>query len=529
GAERLAGLLKLEDTLLVLVGLNVACGVLTLLIGPPRTRERETKGTATNTPYLRQVAALVALIALSGAFLDYALKAEASVHFESDAALLRFFGLFYTATGVCTFIAQLVLTPRMLTRFGLGGALSVLPLFTLAFGALGAAIARLWTVALLRGAESVAANSVFRSAYELLYTPLPAEQKRAAKTIVDVAFERLGSAAGAGLVLAALALFPDTSSRGFTVVAMGVALVALALTQRVHAGYVRALAASLKSGALRLTDSDIFDATTRQTLTETTMALDREQLLSEIEALRKQREQDAKRDSMPAAPVFEQVTDAEELLERRPLPSALVGFVIPLLDHPEHYRAAIESLASTGDRSLGHLSDALLDDANSMQLRRRLPRVLARSGSPRAARALIDGLEAPLEIRVACAKALRRRRADGAKIPAEPIHRAVLQTLKEKRDETRRLECVFILLGTVHEADAVDVAQAALSHRDESLRGTALEYLEVVLPKAVRDALWPHIAAPGTKRAPKRSREQVVEALLTSAEAIPRPAKLKGG
>ena len=53
-----------------------------------------------------------------------------------------------------------------------------------------------------RGGESVFRSSLFRAGYELFYTPIPAAEKRAAKSIIDVAFDRLGDAVGGGLVRA---------------------------------------------------------------------------------------------------------------------------------------------------------------------------------------------------------------------------------------------------------------------------------------------------------------------------------------
>ena len=47
-----------------------------------------------------------------------------------------------------------------------------------------------------RGAESIFRGSLFRAGYETLYTPIPAADKRAAKSIIDVAFDRMGDAVG---------------------------------------------------------------------------------------------------------------------------------------------------------------------------------------------------------------------------------------------------------------------------------------------------------------------------------------------
>jgi hypothetical protein len=52
---------------------------------------------------------------------------------------------------------------------------------------------------------------------------------------------------------------------------------------------------------------------------------------------------------------------------------------------------------------------------------------------------------------------------------------------------------VFTLLSLVLPADPVQVAFRGLHADDASLRGTALEYLDGVLPPTIRDRLWPSL------------------------------------
>jgi hypothetical protein len=51
---------------------------------------------------------------------------------------------------------------------------------------------------------------------------------------------------------------------------------------------------------------------------------------------------------------------------------------------------------------------------------------------------------------------------------------------------------VFDLLALALDPAAVRSAYRALAARD-ARRGTALEYLETVLPASIRDALWPKL------------------------------------
>jgi hypothetical protein len=52
------------------------------------------------------------------------------------------------------------------------------------------------------------------------------------------------------------------------------------------------------------------------------------------------------------------------------------------------------------------------------------------------------------------------------------------------------------------------------------LRGTALEYLESVLPEPVRVRLWPFIETEQQQPGPRRSAEQALQELLASRESI---------
>ena len=76
-------------------------------------------------------------------------------------------------------------------------------------GSLGALVAPgLESAIVARGAESVFRSSLFRSGYEVFYTPIPTAEKRAAKSIIDVGFDRIGDAVGGGAIRFILLLAP---------------------------------------------------------------------------------------------------------------------------------------------------------------------------------------------------------------------------------------------------------------------------------------------------------------------------------
>ena len=92
-------------------------------------------------------------------------------------------------------------------------------------------------------------------------------------------------------------------------------------------------------------------------------------------------------------------------------------------------------------------------------------------------------------------------------------------SLRDRVD--RNLEHIFRLLSFILPKEPLRVAYRGLHTDDEHLRGTALEYLETVLPVEIRDRLWPFLEDRRRKpRAEERSIEEVVATLLRSHESI---------
>ena len=188
--------------------------------------------------YLQLMGVLVVMIGVVAALIDYTFKAAASAHFDSSESLVAFFGQFYAAVGVATFIVQSALGPRVLRQYGLGITLAVLPMVVIFFGGVHLIAAlRLYTLAALRGGHMVFANSFFRSAFELLYTPLPPQIKRPTKAIIDVASDRLGDVLGSGLLLLLLALLPNVPNATIVVLAISIAAITLLSVARLYRGY----------------------------------------------------------------------------------------------------------------------------------------------------------------------------------------------------------------------------------------------------------------------------------------------------
>src|SRR5262245_22542193 len=403
-AGPLSAVLGVPALLLALSALHLGCAATILAVGGGQAAGAASAAAAPEpggpsalrrlreSPLLLQMGALVGVLAIVDALLDYALKSEAAASFEGRESLLQFFAVFYTAAGLGSFLLQASFGPRVLRGLGLGGAIALWPAVVLLAGGAASVFTRLWTVVLARGAAFAVSNTFFRSGFELLYTPIPPAVKRPTKAYVDVGSQRLGDLVGGGLILALVALLPGLSTPLVLVLAAGTAILALWLVVSLHRGYVQALAASLRAGTVSLAEPEALDATTARTLAETRVTIDRIELIARIRELQRAHEPAA---SQPAvgpearaggalAELFEEVSAlasgdpacARAALAQARNRLALVPHALPLLGGFELRQDALDFLRRAAPRAVGQLSDALLDPEQSVLARRAGPRAL---------------------------------------------------------------------------------------------------------------------------------------------------------
>lgn len=579
-AERMGAWSEAHHMLIVLAFMNAlaALGVREMGGGDaPRAAIPEPAGSALavlkKQPYLRALAVFVVLSAMSAGLLDYAFKAQAAEHFQQGSQqLLSFFAIFHTVAAVLSVLVQVGLAKPSLSRLGVAGTVALLPAIVLLAASSAVVFLRLLTVVVARGAELVLANSVFRSGYELLYTPVTPDEKRPTKALIDVAGNRIGDAIASGAVLIVIAILPAQAILIVLGLAAAVAGAALLVARTLHRGYVRELEDSLREGT-GAADLDALQAATLQTLS--TLGIDRDALLTQLAAQQTWSERtttpsmdakdaleirpapdDVSIDAPPDDPVHAksrtlrtgEAPDVRTLLAFEELDLRLVPFAIALLARRDVYHEAIAALRRVADRAVGPLVAALCDADQPFAIRRRLPRVLEVCESPEAAAGLAAALDDErFEVRYRCALALARIAArDPSKRPsAERVHEVVHKELEAGRKvwDSRRLldddaeedaplleravrdrvhrsvEHVFTLLSLAYDPEPLRLSLFALAGDDRAMRGTALEYLENVLPEETREQLFPMLDVRVEMRK-KRSRQEIVEELVRSMQSM---------
>jgi hypothetical protein len=531
---RVAALVRVPTLLLGLAALLALCALAVRGLGrtgasvepppsPPAARGEFRWRLFAQMPYLRSLATLIALCAFIEALLDYAFNAAAVTRFAREEALVGFFAAFHTASGVLALIVQAALVRSSLTRLGLAGTLATLPLGVAVLAGAVAAAPRMGMIVALRGAEAVLRHSTFRSAYELLYTPLPAYQKRPAKPLVDVGADRVGTLAGSAATALVLAVMGRHATQGLAVLAGAGAVVMLAIALRFHRAYVIALVDSLRAGAVRLEEAEVLDATTRQTMETYGRAVPAASPVTPAAAPSL---------APPGAPeeVDATLRRAADLrsgdivrirgaLSQGLVEPGLVAAALPLLRRDDLFGDVIPALRRAAPACTGQLLDALLDERVDPVIRRRIPRVLASVPTQRAADGLLAGLESErLDLRYRCAQALVRLSQRAAvSIPAGRVFAVARREIEGMgAGGGSRLEHVFAILSLALEREPIEIALRALRGRDPTLRGTALEYLDHVLPPGIREALWPRLG-PTAALPARRTVDDVRDELLRSS------------
>jgi hypothetical protein len=506
GAER-AGALATPAALLVALGLAaLACLAGSFVLGramplrpagPDPENGRGGWAGIRQVPLLRHLAAVVVLAAMVAALADYLLKADAVAYFGRGEPLVRFFGLFYGATNLAAFLLQATLGRIVIGRLGLGGSVASHPAMVGAAGLLGLVMPPPWRSLFPRGFDVSLRASVYKAGYELFYTPLPEAAKRSAKSIIDVAGDCLGKGAGAATILALTLLGPRYAFEAVATAAVLVAAAEFQVARRLRGDYVRALEGGLvRQGedleeAARLSLSDF-------TVVGSLAGLDRGALLRAVGLAEKQ--EAGQGDPVLAAVAGLRSGDPARIRAALRVPLSdplLIGALIPALAQRETLRLVVAALCAFGPRAAGQLVDALLDPATPETVRRRLPLVLKSCASPFARDGLVQSLAASsFEVRLRCGRALLWLTDDHPELAvAPPLALAMLEReLAGAEDHADAREHLFNLLALALEREPARIAARAFDSGDRYVRGTALEYLETVLPPAIFGALKPRIA-----------------------------------
>jgi hypothetical protein len=227
-----------------------------------------------------------------------------------------------------------------------------------------------------------------------------------------------------------------------------------------------------------------------------------------------------------------------------------VEAAIELLAWDEVTPDAIKALRSVARSGIEIFVPHLLDPQEDFAIRRRLVGVLAAARTREAFDALFQAMrDRRFEVRYRSARALSYLASEipDLHVDQEQVFQVMMREMAVERglwetrqlidqpdDETspmeaevlrgrtnRSLEHLFTLLSLALPRETVRLAFHGLHTEDRQLRGTALEYLETVLPEAVWARLWPFLNDGEMQPSDaSRTSEQAMRELLASQNSI---------
>jgi AAA family ATP:ADP antiporter len=161
------------------------------------------------------VAGYILLFTTTSTFLYFQQAHIVAGAFDDPAERTRLFAVIDLVVALLTIAVQCLATGRLMTRFGVGALLAVLPVLTLLGFLALAAVPTLVVLVAFQSTRRAANFALSKPAREVLFTVVGREQRYKAKNVLDTLVYRGGDAAsgwafagltGLGLGLSAIAL-----------------------------------------------------------------------------------------------------------------------------------------------------------------------------------------------------------------------------------------------------------------------------------------------------------------------------------
>ncbi len=281
--------------ILVLVVLMAGVAAIAAVIGrEPRTERTERSGALPEVhggrrPVLAdgyvRLLAIVLLVAFTALNIgDYQFKAIARASFQGDE-LASFFARFYALSGIVAFVFQLLVTPRLLARAGVGAGMSVMPA---AFGLSSAvllALPRVTLAAIMKFSDNGFQFTIQETTFQALYVPFSAATKARARALLEALVKPLGLAF-AGVALIVFARTFAGEPQRFSLLTLPLVVTWLAMIPVVWRRYVRELENTVSArGSLAFDEGFVLDAAGRQLLVNTLTGGAPRQILVALEQL----------------------------------------------------------------------------------------------------------------------------------------------------------------------------------------------------------------------------------------------------
>jgi len=528
----------------------------TLKGGPPLL---EAIRTTWGQPDLRLMAGIIFAATFTTTLVDFQFKDLAQARLEGGPELAGFFGTFYGVSGLLALLLQVMVSSRLIERRGVGFSLSISSC-ALVLGGMGLLFFPSLLVATsVRGTDYALRKSLFRPTMEVLFVSIPTRFRSLTKTFIDSIVDSSAEGFGALVILVWLTIL-GWPIWGLSALVVVFALLYFGLSRKTLGIYLQTISKRLQEEEESRTplqnDDDIM--MTGNLLMATFTNLDLTKLMETAPDLgpeggspSEENNEDARILDNLNSPDERVVLKAMDQID--PRDPKVVPLLTKLMARDELFQKVVNLLKKFPNDSVPLLILMVQDSNTDFVLRRRIPEVLAYIGGPEADDALLGLLtDHRFEVRYRAAVGLLARRKSGLPLseqdwpmlvwhavslevrkdrPLWELHRLLdrtdlhdddLITLKVGVRGELSLEHTFRLLSLVLDPEQIRAAYHGVIFDDPELKSFALEYLEMILPRSIKERLWFYIGDISEQRLKKQSRDidNVVADMMVTGQTL---------
>ena len=431
-------------------------------------------------PYLRSIAIMVIIAAVSSRIIEYQFKITAAMTYPSPDSLAAFFGTYYMVAGGATLIIQFFITGFVLSRFGIIGGLLVLPISLIIGSVSFFAWAGIVTVFIARFADQVFKFSIQSASREILWLPVDKQKVRRIKPVIDSSIRSImeGVIGILIFIIVSMEFIPTDKLHWLSLPVIGICCIWFWNNFRLKDGYVGALMKAIEQRRLNLNDIQ-FDVTDSQIVKTIDIALKDDDEFKQLFALDLLR-------PLPLLPFKETLVNLIESgsLEVRKQVLNIAGSMTNILDNvvilsatKRDDEASAAAITIAVDRSLIKISDSLLKNLSSdnehIQAASAVGSLRMNIHGTQAKKVLDDFLDVKDEHKTAVA--LHYLQASDALLPNETLIDLLTYPSFEIREAALKVAGIrhepSLLTATIFNlgsSETANFARSALAHFDEN-------------------------------------------------------------
>lgn len=206
--------------------------------------------------HLQSIIALMAVMFVVDVLVNFQFQAMAKARYRGEE-LTAFLGSFYGLwLNLSEFVVQFLVTASVVSRFGVGGTLQIMPTAILLASVGTAAAPGVLSASAARLTEACSRYTLNKTGQELLYMPLSRALRNRIKAFIDIFFDRMSRGVG-GLLLILFTRVLDLSVRQIALVVIGLTIPWILISLRARNEYVATIRKRLAARRLDLESARI--------------------------------------------------------------------------------------------------------------------------------------------------------------------------------------------------------------------------------------------------------------------------------